>query len=150
MALPFLVGLAAWEVAFAAFEWGIDEYQYRGLHPLIKRTLKAIDGIDEDVAQLALLHVLVLQDLGIPAYVSEGERGFLKQLYYRATGSSRTLDSAHRKGRAWDIGVQGYTPDSLDSRHPGVWELIGQVGEELGARWGGRWSSIIDKPHFEV
>lgn len=29
------------------------------------------------------------------------------------------------------------------------WEKIGQMGEALGLEWGGRWTSIKDKPHFQ-
>lgn len=28
------------------------------------------------------------------------------------------------------------------------WEQIGKIGESLGLKWGGRWKSFVDKPHF--
>lgn len=30
------------------------------------------------------------------------------------------------------------------------WETIGKVGESIGWEWGGRWTSFVDKPHFQV
>lgn len=29
------------------------------------------------------------------------------------------------------------------------WEYIGKLGERIGLEWGGRWKSIVDKPHFQ-
>ena len=29
------------------------------------------------------------------------------------------------------------------------WEQIGRIGESVGLEWGGRWTSFIDKPHFQ-
>lgn len=29
------------------------------------------------------------------------------------------------------------------------WEKIGRLGEKEGLEWGGRWKSIVDKPHFQ-
>lgn len=29
------------------------------------------------------------------------------------------------------------------------WEKLGKIGEDCGLEWGGRWSQIIDKPHFQ-
>lgn len=28
------------------------------------------------------------------------------------------------------------------------WEQIGKIGESVGLKWGGRWKSFVDKPHF--
>ena len=29
------------------------------------------------------------------------------------------------------------------------WNRIGEIGESVGLEWGGRWKSIVDKPHFQ-
>lgn len=31
-----------------------------------------------------------------------------------------------------------------------TWNAIGAAGEKYGMEWGGRWTSIVDKPHFQL
>lgn len=53
--------------------------------------------------------------------------------------------SWHEFGRAFDVvfkqGARGITYD-------GPWELLGDLGEDLGLEWGGRWRKP-DRPHFQ-
>lgn len=64
-------------------------------------------------------------------------------------GVSWTLRSKHVTGNAIDIAptavlsLKGWAP-----AHP-HWIRIGEIGERLGLRWGGRWR-IPDKAHFEL
>jgi peptidoglycan L-alanyl-D-glutamate endopeptidase CwlK len=30
-----------------------------------------------------------------------------------------------------------------------LWEKCGRIGEECGLEWGGRWTRMVDKPHFQ-
>ena len=30
------------------------------------------------------------------------------------------------------------------------WESIAKIGEDMGFEWGGRWTSFVDKPHFQM
>ena len=30
------------------------------------------------------------------------------------------------------------------------WRIIGEEGKKLGLEWGGEWTSIVDKPHFQL
>jgi len=32
----------------------------------------------------------------------------------------------------------------------GLFERVGRIGEILGLEWGGRWTSIVDRPHFQL
>lgn len=55
--------------------------------------------------------------------------------------------SWHEMGRAFDVcfvGTDGQP--SWAEGHP--WEEIGDIGEDLGLEWGGRWKHA-DRPHFE-
>jgi peptidoglycan L-alanyl-D-glutamate endopeptidase CwlK len=61
---------------------------------------------------------------------------------------TNTLNSYHVQGRAFDIafmGPQGVTYDVPSS----WWPVAGQLGEQIGWRWGGRWKNP-DRPHFEA
>lgn len=62
-------------------------------------------------------------------------------------GLSRTLRSKHLEGRAFDVDVLGMNRDAV----PRWWfAALGQYGESLGLKWGGRWQTIYDPGHFEI
>lgn len=55
--------------------------------------------------------------------------------------------SWHNFGRAFDIYSLGKEPYPKDDDW---WEMIGEMGEDCGLEWGGRWKSAkADRPHFE-
>jgi hypothetical protein len=65
------------------------------------------------------------------------------QLQRGAAGSSK-----HESGTAFDIvplNAQGQ-PD-WGSKH---WDRLGALGKELGLTWGGDFTSLKDRPHFEL
>lgn len=55
-------------------------------------------------------------------------------------------DSPHNYGAAFDICFLGKVPYPDDEQ---LWEAVGITGEMCGLVWGGRFKSIVDKPHFE-
>lgn len=65
------------------------------------------------------------------------------------TVKTKTLYSKHLEGKAIDFvpvknGKYWWTaPQS-------VWEVMGEIGEACGFKWGGRWKDFADSPHFEV
>lgn len=64
-----------------------------------------------------------------------------------ATPNTWTLKSRHLSGRAVDfVPTRGGKPwwDAPE----GVWLAMGEIGEECGLEWGGRWEQK-DLPHFE-
>lgn len=56
--------------------------------------------------------------------------------------------SWHEFGLAFDVAVDlGGHPTWPNDM--GLWERIGELGEAVGLEWGGRFKSIIDRPHFQ-
>jgi len=55
-------------------------------------------------------------------------------------------DSAHNYAAAFDICFIGTNPYPDDDA---LWEAVGVVGERVGLVWGGRWKTLVDRPHFE-
>ena len=55
-------------------------------------------------------------------------------------------DSPHNYGAAFDICFMGKVPYPDDDQ---LWEAVGITGEMVGLVWGGRFKSLVDKPHFE-
>lgn len=37
-----------------------------------------------------------------------------------------------------------------DYSNVALFERVGAIGESLGLDWGGRWTSIVDRPHFQL
>ncbi len=99
-----------------------------------------------------------------PLRVTHTLRTLDEQMHLYAKGRTRTPDgwvvtepklvvtkakpgsSAHNYGAAFDICFKGHDPYPEDYQ---LWEAVGMVGERLGLVWGGRWKTIVDKPHFE-
>ena len=83
-----------------------------------------------------------------------------------ATGSEKRLTDAppgrsnHESGRAIDLVPMKLEVPPAGAPDPAAikavawysfpaWEAIGRIGEKIGLKWGGRWTSR-DLPHFEM
>lgn len=103
------------------------------MQPLVRELLKRAEAQGYDLRITA-------------AYRSNEEQEALYALGRTQPGSivtyARAGQSYHNLRRAVDVvdRVRGYSID---------WEAIGRIGESLGLVWGGRWTKLQDKPHFE-
>jgi peptidoglycan L-alanyl-D-glutamate endopeptidase CwlK len=63
-----------------------------------------------------------------------------------ASGASKTMNSKHLTGKAFDIAVMknGKVSWVFDDYKP-----YGKIGEDLGLEWGGSWK-FRDGPHFQL
>lgn len=83
----------------------------------------------------------------VPLWISNSRRTEDEQRRLVASGASRTMNSKHLSGQAFDVDVIGYGRDAI----PGYfWDLLGPFGESLGLVWGGRWPTLRDYGHFEL
>lgn len=64
------------------------------------------------------------------------------------TVCTNTLRSNHMSGRAVDF-VPVKDGKLWWNAPKEVWEIMGEVGESCGLKWGGRWKDFPDSPHFE-
>ena len=62
---------------------------------------------------------------------------------------TQTLRSNHMSGRAVDF-VPVKDGKLWWNAPKEVWEIMGEVGEACGLKWGGRWKDFPDSPHFEA
>lgn len=68
----------------------------------------------------------------------------------------RTYSSMHQWGVAFDfclvmdVDKDGKTSDDSYNDATGLFEKVGAIGQKLGLEWGGGWSSIKDRPHFQL
>jgi len=116
---------------------------------------KVKGGMDPHVEALAKSLVGIFADeVGIELRITEGYRSQAAQDHLYDQGRTRpgrivtwTRSSKHTTGRAFDVTVRGLLPDQVPRQ---LWYAIGEVGEALGLKWGGRWRGKKDMPHFEL
>jgi peptidoglycan L-alanyl-D-glutamate endopeptidase CwlK len=95
--------------------------------------------------------VALAQQAGIPIKITSTRRSTDEQRRLYAQGRTEpgpivtwTLDSPHLHGAAFDATLVG-APEYEDD--PDAWDLLGELGESVGLRWGG---SFGDFGHFEL
>lgn len=64
--------------------------------------------------------------------------------------NARPGSSFHNYGLAVDVVPLGANGQPNWGASNATWEAIGRAGERYGMEWGGRWTSIVDKPHFQL
>lgn len=119
-------------------------------------------GVHPDLLRAVGLVFAEMEQFGAPMFVVEGVRSAARQavLYMQGRttkGPIVTYDDGveHRsKHQAHDDGF-GYAVDCafIDQKNPFAethpWDVYGEAIERQGGIWGGRWHSIMDKPHFQ-
>lgn len=111
-------------------------------------TLAQLRGLTAQTRALAVELINELRDAGWPAVIVAlgARRTQAEQRQLVRTGLSNDLHSPHLRGRAFDLDLyrqkRGDVPQVF-------WEAAGELGEQLGLRWGGRWRKP-DVAHFEV
>lgn len=122
-----------------------------------RHTNRRIAGIHPSVQASAHSFVNQVQaQLGIMLRVTAGLRSFNEQdeLYEQGrttpggvVTNAKGGQSYHNYGLAIDV-VE--ITDEGQANWDTNWSAIGAVGESLGWEWGGNWTSIVDKPHFQM
>lgn len=103
----------------------------------------------------AVAVINALRQAGLPAVAVSGRRTLAQQMSLYAQGRTKsgpvvtnTLNSYHLHGRAFDVAFM--SPKGITWDVPAAWwTAVGQAGESLGWRWGGRWRNP-DRPHLEA
>jgi len=95
---------------------------------------------------------------GLALVVTQGLRSMAEQDQLFAQGrtapgkivtNARAGESYHNFGLAFDVLVlDAMGKADWSSGNPG-WARAGGVGEDLGLGWGGRWTGLVDLPHFQ-
>ena len=114
---------------------------------------KLFDDLDPRFRPVAMELVACCVEAGIPVMIVDTLRTPEEHRVNVANGRSWTSHSKHLDGLAIDIcpydTYQLHGPDKLQwNANDPVWQKIGQIGESLGLRWGGRWTQK-DMGHFE-
>lgn len=119
--------------------------------PLIQQLLPSLQPMARETLQRAF-------NIGIPLVVTQGYRSPATQAALYAQG--RTAPGAvvtnappgwswHEYRRAFDVAVLDARGNPTWPNDVALWSRIGQCGKEAGLEWGGDWTGIIDRPHFQ-
>jgi len=105
-----------------------------------------IRALSPEIQDAAFWLVYVVRNAGFPLQITSSVRTRAEQEALVISGRSQTRQSAHLRGEAFDVDIHGFGRDQVPLW---FWEQLGQLGEYLGLRWGGRWSGFRDYGHFE-
>lgn len=109
-------------------------------------TLKHLPQLTAETRDRAVQLVNAARQVGVPLIITSSRRSMEEQQRLVQAGLSRTLNSAHLRGEAFDVDVMGLKRDDI----PRWWlSALGSYGESLGLIWGGRWA-FYDGGHFEL
>lgn len=120
------------------------------------RSESVIARLQPEVGPYARTLVNRAAAIGIEIKVICGLRTYAEQDALFAQGRTRPGprvtnakggESNHNFGIAFDVGVfngRNYLPACP------AYDVVGALGREIGLEWGGDWTSLVDKPHFEL
>jgi len=115
----------------------------------------SIDELASYMQPLCRQFLAAATDAGIDCYLVDTGRTPDEQEQKLAQGVSWTTNSKHEpqppemKSEAFDVVPMVYTHMKLWNPSGEYWAKLGEIGEGLGLRWGGRWTTHPDFGHFE-
>src|SRR5436190_15582031 len=110
---------------------------------------KDLSELSDDFRPLAERLLQLCADAGIPVRVISTGRTEAEQADCVKRGTSWTLRSFHLKGLAIDIAPEELLGEKLWAPKSPLWYRLGEIGESIGLKWGGRWR-VRDFCHFEL
>jgi len=115
---------------------------------------RSLDDLDPRFREVAMALIARCTEAEIPVRIIDTRRTAEEHADNLRRGASWTAHSKHLDGLAIDIcPYESYVlhgANKLDwNADDPVWQEIGQIGEELGLVWGGRWKQK-DLGHFEM
>ena len=130
---------------------------------------RALDDLSSELRPLIFQVLARLLERQIPVMIVNTLRTMEEHRANLAAGTSQAMLSKHlpRTLRGYMGGDDLYKADAIDLCPYAVWSehgpvklnwdatdpgfaAIGQEGEKLGLRWGGRWRTLVDPGHLEL
>lgn len=100
--------------------------------------------LDKQTRLLATYLIIAARRAGVPLIITSSKRSRTEQLKYFLSGTSRTLNSRHLYGKAFDVDVAGWSRDSVPKE---FWRALGTYATGIGLKWPlPEW----DPAHFET
>lgn len=121
-----------------------------------ERSEKTIATLHPQVATYARSLVQRAASVGIEIKIIGGTRTYAEQDALFAQGrtkpgkrvtNAKGGESNHNFGIAFDIGV--FNGKTYLGESPS-YDVVGPLGIDIGLEWGGAWTTLVDKPHFQL
>lgn len=119
------------------------------------RSEKNLATLEPVTARLAREHLRRLHAEGLTFKITSARRTFAEQtaLYAKGRTAKGPKVTNARAGFSWHNFGTAYDLTLFSGKNP-VWDSpkysrAGEIGEELGLEWGGRWKKLVDRPHFQ-
>lgn len=120
-----------------------------------------INDLNPDMQEKANAFIGKAKEDGLDVYLSETFRNFNMQDSYFKQGRSTPGgiitnamggEGLHSYGLAFDAYpvVNGRVLTRITKDNKKYWDRMGEIGESVGLKWGGRWKEFPDNPHFEL
>jgi len=129
----------------------------RGAITIDARSEANIATLEPKAQEAARRWLLACLEAGLRIKIIDGSRSYEEQNALYAKGRSlpgpvvtnaRGGYSWHNFGVAWDFGIFGPSGEYIDDGPD--YTRAGQIAESQGLEWGGRWTSIVDRPHVQL
>lgn len=112
-----------------------------------------VDTLEPDTQDRALALLDLAHAEGIDLIITSGKRTCAEQaaIYGDGTGATRARGcrSWHVFGRAFDVLAKDGSGAIIHNGYDPVYDRLGELGESLGLKWGGKFSWGRDAGHFE-
>lgn len=115
-----------------------------------------IDELTSFLQPICEQFLALAQARGIECLLVDTGRTQIEQQVKLKQGVSWTNNSKHLpqppegKSLAFDVVPKAYLAYKGWNPSGAYWEQLGEIGESLGLKWGGRWVSHVDLGHFEM
>jgi len=121
--------------------------------PNVNRANREIERLAPGLQTIARELIAKARTEGLCVGLFEGWRSPERQNHLCDIKASRVRadnpKAYHVRGRAVDIVFLDYFGGWSWSNHWN-WQRVGEIGEELGLTWGGRWTRFPDLAHFQL
>jgi peptidoglycan L-alanyl-D-glutamate endopeptidase CwlK len=121
---------------------------------------RKIEDLHPVVASKCRQLLQICKEQGIGLVVTSTYRSHAEQAELYAKGrtkpgpivtNAKPGDSLHNYRVAFDVvpvrdGVAVWGTSGADGA---LWRRVGEIGEQVGLEWGGRWKGFVDRPHFQ-
>lgn len=123
-----------------------------------------LEGVHPELVEKVKRILYACAELGHPMMVTSGVRTDAEQQALYAIGRTKpgrrvtNLDGINKRsnhqtkadgyGHAVDCAFLVNGKPSWAEHHP--WALYGLMAESQGLIWGGRWTTLVDRPHIEL
>lgn len=122
-----------------------------------KRNQKTIDSLHPKMQEKALLFLKKCVELQLEVLIYCGRRTFEEQaaLYAKGRTTAGRKVTGAKPGQSWHNFSLAFDCVPVSKSGKCLWgrkdlyRQLGRIGEEIGLKWGGKFLSRRDQPHFE-